>query len=49
MGHGSLDFMAHENAMEVGNWSDLNLMGHENMFSWPWKVHEWAQIKFNGS
>ena len=29
MKHESLDFMAHEIAMEVGNWPDLNLMGHE--------------------
>ena len=34
-------FHGHEIAMELGNWPDLNFMGHENMFSWPWKVHEY--------
>ena len=41
MKHETLDFMAHEIAMEVGNWSDLNLMGHENIFSSSWKAHEY--------
>ena len=28
MKHEPFDFMAHEIAMELGNWPDLNFMGH---------------------
>ena len=41
MKHEPLDFMAHEIAMEVGNWPDPIFMGHENLFAWPWKLHEY--------
>ena len=32
MRHIPLDFMGHEIEMEVGNWRDLNLMGHDIIF-----------------
>jgi len=32
MKHTLPDFMAHEIVMEVRNWPDLILMGHENVF-----------------
>ena len=44
-----LDFMAHENAMQVRNWPDLNLMAHESMCSWPWKVKNMNLNKLLGT
>jgi len=38
MKHIPVHFIDHEIAMEVWNWPDLNLMGHENMCSSPWNV-----------
>ena len=48
MGHETCIIRFHGQWNCHGSWklSRPNLMGHENMFSWPWKGHE-CELKEN--